>query len=109
MRRRHQSRARGFLFADVMIGLALMVMIAVALVSAKSAYARFDRKLAEQRTADRMAEAVLVDLQRGRPLPEGARLVQLDTDAPGGLRWVTVEMPYNGRIGKISGLVRRAS
>jgi len=104
----HRKR-RGFLFADALVALALMAALAVALLSVKGAYARVERKLANQREADRMAETTLVDLQRGQPASESAQVVGLDTLAPAGWRWVRVELSYNGRVGRISGLVRRAS
>lgn len=101
---------RGFLVADIGIGLAITALVAVLLATAVGRHNRAASRLADSRAAVRMAEAVLIGLQTRKPAPaveEAAVDVQRSpaSDGPAGWEWATVTVEHRGRSAVLTGLV----
>jgi hypothetical protein len=102
------TRRRGFLTIDAVAGLILLTTLAVVLATAIGQRVRAANRLADSRTASRLAEAALFDLQQNRPPPAGVGVRHL---LPGReddvLQWVQVTATVNGRTVALTGAVRR--
>ncbi|MEA2711864.1 MAG: hypothetical protein QOF78_4465 [Phycisphaerales bacterium] len=114
MRRRiHRS---GYLMADALIALAIVLILAGVLATAVARQRRGSERLAESRAAVRLAEETLTAMQSGgQPpkMPEGmnVKIRPLDPPAalevPSGCAWVEVQVTLGaGRSSSLSGLVR---
>jgi Tfp pilus assembly protein PilX len=110
--RNQLSRARtGFMFADAMIGMAVLGTVMVILGVGLAREHRSAETLSQSRRAMRAAEAALADLQAGRAMPaefDGAALHVQETKstaAPAGFHWVEVRATVGGRQAALAGLV----
>jgi type II secretory pathway pseudopilin PulG len=105
----------GFLIADVMMGLAVLGVVAVVLISASSRTGRAADRLSNARTAGRVAEQVLVEMQAGLPLsqPDAETKIAVEPTAGGanvpGRRWVRVVVSFRGESRLLVGLVPEAA
>jgi len=108
---RFRQRREGFLIADVMMGLAVLGVVAVVLIGAASRTGRAADRLSNARTAGRVAEQVLVEMQAGLPpSPPGAETkIAVEPTAGGahvpGQRWVQVVVSFRGESRLLVGLV----
>jgi type II secretory pathway pseudopilin PulG len=104
-RRRYR---RGFLMADIAIGMVVIGVIAAVLGSAVVRARAAEERLAETRAAGRLAEHVLLNLQHHQPpppAPAGANInVRKMTDAIGGT-WAAVDVDVHGRRATLFGIV----
>jgi hypothetical protein len=84
-------RRSGWIFADVVMSLALLSMAAGTLAVAVNRHHAASQKLSDLRTASRVAESAMTALQSGQPAPAGMVRVQSleSADSPAG-RWVRV-------------------
>ena len=109
---RRTPRARGFMGADVLIGLAVVITLMATLAVAVTRQTRAAKQLAESRAAVRLAEATITALQSGQPaptVPVGAKLTVRrveDVEAPPGAAWANVSVTFSGRTRELTGLVR---
>ena len=101
---------RGFFLLDVLMGLALLGIIALVLAVALSRERRAAGTLAASRSATRSAEAALIELQAGRqPARPGAgeKLAIRPTTgpaAPAGYRWIKVDVTVENQHAVLVGL-----
>jgi type II secretory pathway pseudopilin PulG len=108
---RSPKRSHGFLLVDVITALVLLAALGTAMVVAQSARSHAARKLADTRTAIRLAERSLSELQSGRSIPTDMPDAHVEvrrlTGDPGipGQKWVQVRITLNGQSAVLSGLV----
>jgi hypothetical protein len=101
---------RAFLVMDVIWGITLATVLLMVLTAAVVKQNKAQQRLAQHRTASRDAEAALLALQSGQPLPQTAavKLEKLPDPAPAGRTWVrlTVTEPnVEGASAQLVGLV----
>lgn len=102
---------RGIIFADTVLGIALLALAMTVLLTAITREQRAGRKLADARQAVRVAEAVLSSMQSHLPIPQLERDVRVDLlEAPdggklAGHRWVKVIATVRGQTRSLVGLV----
>jgi type II secretory pathway pseudopilin PulG len=101
---------RGFFWADVSLGLAVIAVVAVILVSAVGRQNKAAARLGDARAAARIAEDVLTGLQTGAGAPADAeanvRVVRSPAaDVAPGKEWADVTVVYRGRPATLTGLV----
>lgn len=111
-RRTRRPRVRhGILMADVMLGLAVLGVLTAVLISAMSRTHRAADRMSNARTAGRVAQEVLVDLQAGLPTPPQDAETKISVEPAGGgakvqgRRWVQVVVSFRGESGLLVGLV----
>jgi hypothetical protein len=104
-------RRRGVMMLDVTVGLILIGIVATLFTTALGAHNKAANRLADARSADRLAEHVMTQLQTGTALPEidpqtmlNVRVVN-DPPAPGGARWAQVTATVHGRRATLWGAV----
>jgi type II secretory pathway pseudopilin PulG len=108
--KRHQPA--GWMIADVLIAMAIIVILATVLATAVTRQQRASNHLADSRAAARLAEQTLTALQRGDaapPAPEAAKIEVRAVDAPAPSttsRWVQVRATLRGRSSDVIGIVR---
>ena len=116
-RRQHQSSSSGYVLADAVMALGIVLILLAVLTAAVSRQRRGSERLAESRAAIRLAEETITALQTGAAppaAPEGmsVRVRPLEVkpgglQTPSGCTWVDVQVTYtNGRASNLSGLVR---
>jgi hypothetical protein len=102
-----RTRRRGFFISDAILGLAILVMIATALAIAAGRQNTAARKLANSRSAARMAERALVAMQSRTPV-EASPSVKVerlaDASPAKGYTWVQVTATVEGRRALLIGL-----
>ena len=101
-------RRRGFILADIAIGLAVVGVVATVLASAVGRTHTADQRLAEDRAASRLAEHVLLDLQHHQPpptAPAGASITVRRTTDPAGGNWAAVDVDLHGRRATLLGMM----
>jgi type II secretory pathway pseudopilin PulG len=100
---------RGFIAFDVVMGMAILGIAAAVLVSAVSSSNRASRRLASSRQAAREAEAVLIALQVGEPVPKSNATIRVEPCTGGasipGRHWVQVVATIGGQSRLLVGLV----
>jgi type II secretory pathway pseudopilin PulG len=109
----HSLRAKrhAFLLVDVITGLVLLAALGTALVIAQSARSHAARKLADTRTAIRLAERSLIELQSGRSIPADTPNARVEvrplTSETGiaGKKWIQVRTTLHGQSASLCGLV----
>ena len=120
-RRPNTRRSRGFFEIDVLIGLIIVAALTVALAAVLGRQHRAVQKLADARAAAAAAEAVLTDLQSGKPatsfqgepdvsvkirsLPAEADAPPAEADAPPAGAWVEVAVTVRAGRATLVGLV----
>lgn len=104
-RARRGGRSSGFVFIDAAIAIALIGVVTAGIVMAMGRYNRAAHKFGDTRRAALAAEAVMTDLQFGRPAAAGARVTRLDAPAPPGRAWVEVVVADGVATGSLIGLV----
>ena len=115
MKARKRQGKRGFLAADVLAALALLIIAGAALMVAITRQRTGATRLAETREAGRLAEAALVDLQSGQALPKDTADTKLvirpcqSGGAVGGHHWVEVEAAVRGQTRVLIGLAPDAA
>jgi crotonobetainyl-CoA:carnitine CoA-transferase CaiB-like acyl-CoA transferase len=106
-------RRRGYFVADVVTGLAMVSILATALLMAMNRQSRAEQKLADSRTAVRLAEQALAELQAGAQPPgrdADTRITirRIDGAAEAADQvWVEVSVIYRDRPAKLVGLAPR--
>jgi hypothetical protein len=101
---------RGFLFADAMVGLAIVAMLATLLAVAVNRQQRARERLADSRAAERLAEYVLLSLQHGQPIPPAPADTTIDIHpatggiAPAGFAWKIVQTHVHSQAAELIGL-----
>jgi len=107
------GRRRGFVWADAVVGLAVISTVTVALLATAGRQNWESNKLADSRAADRLAESALMELQAGRALPpteDDARVEvrHVGGGAPQGWVWAQVTATVGGRSRSVFGLAPAA-
>src|SRR5271170_5575919 len=102
----HDTRRHAFLVMDVVWGLAIAMVLLMAMTVAVVKQARAQRQLAETRAANRSAEAALLALEAGQPAPSVVHVEKIPADAPAGRAWVKVRVDEHGAAGELVGLVK---
>jgi Tfp pilus assembly protein PilX len=116
----HRAACRGgFLEIDVLAALVILAALTLALGAVLGRQHRAVQKLADTRAAMHLAEAVLTDLQAGRPLRKAGgdadvsvQLRSADDHAAGGAAadaWVEVVVNVRGGRASLTGLVPKDS
>ena len=107
----HRNNRCGFVMADVLTGIALLVVLSGAMIVAQSARSHAAQKFADTRAAVRLAERALIELQNGRPLPTDAPDAKLEV-APlaaeagvAGRKWIEVRATLRSQKAVLCGLV----
>ena len=102
-----QVARRGFVMADVLIALAVVLLLAGLLATSAVWSRRAADRAADARAATATAEAALVGLAQGRPAPADVRVQPLSAGPPvPGHRWVCVTVAVHGRSVALVGLAR---
>ena len=99
----------GFLVMDAVWGIAIATVLLMAMTVAVVKQARAQRQLAETRAANRAAEAALLAIEAGQPLPAAIHIEKLPADAPPGHAWIKVRVDDHGAAGELVGLVKADS
>jgi hypothetical protein len=101
---------RAFLVMDVIWGITLATLLLMVLTAAVVKQNKAEARLAQHRTATRDAEAALLALQSGQPLPQVAdvKLEKLPDPAPTGRTWVRLTLTEQNAEGstQLVGLVK---
>ncbi len=107
-------RCSGFLLPDVLMGIAMAVTLLGVLAVASGEYRRGSMTLADQRTAQRLAEQAIRDLRTGATVEpaaqagdgRGAVRVKRLGETPGvkGQVWVEVRVTYRRQSATLVGL-----
>jgi uncharacterized membrane protein YdjX (TVP38/TMEM64 family) len=101
---------RGFLFADAMVGLAIVAMLATLLAVAVNRQQVGRQRLADTRSAQRLAEFVLLSLQHGQPVPPAPDNAKIQIRpaiggvAPAGFAWTMVQTQVHNQSASLIGL-----
>ena len=101
---------RAFLFADALIGLAIVAMLATLLAVAVNRQQLARQRLADTRSAQRLAEYVLLSLQHGQPIPPAPADAKIEIHpaqggvAPAGFAWKIVQTHVHSQTAKLIGL-----
>lgn len=116
MRRWRGQHRTGYIMADAMMALAIVLILLTVLTVAVSRQRRGSERLADSRAAIRLAEETITALQTGAALPSAPQGMTLQVrptqaqhglEGPTGCTWVDVLVTYgNGRSSSLSGLVR---
>ena len=100
-------RGRGFLLADLMVGIFILSLLATVLLMSLNLRINGAGKLESQRNATEAAQRVLSNLQNGRPIGE-ADFIRLTLRRSGqkigSSEWVEVTISLDGRHATLSGL-----
>ena len=112
MRRRRNARRNAYFIADAVIGIAIVAVLSVSLIGLLGRRRQAAQRLADLREATRAAEAVLTNLQAGKPAwgpgaaPGSAATVRqlAPSDAPG-RAWVEVDVTVGSQRALLAGLV----
>lgn len=94
-----------------MIALGLVTVLGFLLNSAIGRERATEQRLSDQRTAVRLAEHALLNLQHDQPLPTATSYAKIEVRAvtggaaPAGLAWATVDAQFHGRRATLLGLV----
>lgn len=106
--RQHLFRA-GFFTADIIVSLGILTLLGILLAGAQGRQNQAAKKLADTRSAGRMAERVLLDLQHHQsfapPADVKLSIEKLNTSAPAGWSWAQVDAKVRGRSATLWGLV----
>src|ERR1700722_18090456 len=100
---------QGFLFADAMVGLSIIAMLATLLAVAVNRQQMARQRLADSRSARRLAEYVLLSLQHGQPIPPATDAkIEIHPAtggvAPAGFAWTIVQTDVHNQIASLIGL-----
>jgi hypothetical protein len=107
------KRRRALVFADAVVGLALITVIAGLLAVAVNRHQAAMNQLANSRAASRLAQSALISLERGRPLPNDPRLAMRVLPSPAngppieGTRWIEIRATVNGQTEQFVALARK--
>jgi type II secretory pathway pseudopilin PulG len=108
MNQRHRH-SRGFLMADVILGMLLIGLILGLMTSTMSMWHRSSVRLLHERRATAEAERALTLLRAGQSSATDAAAIlliePLSGDAPQGLRWTRVTASVEGRSASLIGLL----
>ena len=105
-----RRRRGGYLLIDVMMGIAIVGVMAIAMAVAADHQRRASRRLADYQTTVRLAEQVLTDMQLGRPVvvvDQGVSVTvqRVDGGAPiPGQAWVQVTATRAPHVARLVGL-----
>lgn len=108
-------RRKGFIFADALIGLAIVAVLATVLAVLAHRHAKASRLLAQTRAATRLCENVAAYLQAGKmvPLPTDGALVRVaPLPHPGptpGTAWAEISTSVDGGRATLIACVPRTS
>lgn len=92
----NSKHSRGFFTMELVLALAAALVLLMVFTFTISRQAKAERQLAASRTANRAAEAALLALQSGQPLPPGAAVQRLNAAAdtiPEGFAWIRLSLP----------------
>ena len=101
---------RGFLFADALFGLSIIAMLASLLAVAINRQQMARQRLTDSRSAQRLAEYVLLSLQHGQPIPPISDNAKIEIHpaiggvAPAGFAWTVVQTNIHNQIASLIGL-----
>jgi type II secretory pathway pseudopilin PulG len=110
--RRHP---RGFFLTDTIVGIGILVVLSIVLTAAIVQFRKGAVRLADSRSAQRLAEQTLLSLQSGQPAPTAAEGETIDIapltasetrDLPTGCTWVRVRTTHNARAAELIGVVK---
>ena len=111
MRKRQLNR--GFLMADALIALAVVVILTMTLTVAATRQQRASSHLADSRATMRLAEATILAMQTEQsppPAPEGMtirmRRATVGQQPPGGCIWAIISVARGAHRAELIGLVR---
>src|SRR5688572_13443842 len=110
--RERNTRRNAFFIADAVIGIAIVAVLSVSLIGLLGRRRQAAQRLADLREATRAAEAVMTDLQAGKPAwapgarPGSAATVRdlAPSDTPG-RTWVEVDVTVGSQRAVLAGLV----
>ncbi len=107
-------KRRGFVMADILLGLAIVGLLAIGLTVVLNRQERASQILADSRDATRLAERAVTALQSGRPLPpddaqQQTGVRRLPDPAPTGQAWVEVSARVRGREVSLVALIPASS
>jgi hypothetical protein len=107
MRRTSRKTSPGFVTADVVMGLMIIVVLAMSLALMVSKQHRGAERLADTRGAVWAAERALATLQSGKSVDDKSIAVEpfAGEGVPAGHAWVRVRATFNGRSATLAGLV----
>jgi type II secretory pathway pseudopilin PulG len=109
------DRNRAFLAADMIVAISIVGMLMILLVTTISQINSAQRRLADSRSAQRLAEHALLALQLGQPLPApvDAEAIEIRPatggEAPRGYKWVVARTNVGGRQAEVFGIVPSAA
>ena len=110
---RNKSGHRGWLMFEMIAAMFILTILAGVLIVTARRERDAQAALAASRASARAAEAVLTDMQSGKPAPtdaQGVRVLPLDLAADTPLmQWVEVDVTIDGRSATLVGLVPRAT
>jgi len=101
---------RAFLLADVIVGLSIVALLAGILAVAVNRQYVARQRLADSRSAERLAEYVLLSLQHNQPVPPAPADATIEIHraaggiAPAGFAWTIVQTHVNSESAKLIGL-----
>ncbi len=101
---------RAFLLADAVIGLSIVAMLAGILAVAVNRQHMAAQRLADFRSAQRLAEHVLLNLQHHQPVPAASADATIEIHsaatgiAPTGFTWTIVQTHVHNESTKLIGL-----
>jgi type II secretory pathway pseudopilin PulG len=111
--RRHP---RGFFLTDTIVGIGILVVLSIVLTVAIVQFRKGAARLADSRSAQRLAEQTLLALQSGQATPTAAEGETIDIaplpaasetrDLPTGCTWVRVRTSHDARAAELIGVVR---
>ena len=105
-----RRKRRGIMLTDVVLGIALLAMVAALLATTVARQAQATERLAASRAAMRFAERVVGDLQLGQAPPASDERTRwqvkpLESPAPRGRVWVEVRVTHRGREATLTAVV----
>jgi type II secretory pathway pseudopilin PulG len=103
--RKSKRPPRGFLILDTVAGIVLALFLLMVMTVAVVKQERRQRELSEMRAAARAAEAALLALQSGAPLPAGAKLTPLPSDPIPSRQWVQITATTGTHTSTLVGLI----
>ena len=111
-RRNAHAQRDGFIILDAVFGLTIIGILTVAMATATGRQRSASLRLADSRSAVRIAEAALLDMQSNRQpgeKPVDCSIVISPAagaqEAVKGFQWVKVNVVYRGRSASLIGLV----
>ena len=111
MHQPNPQRSRGFVLADVIMGLVIVGILAASLTVLMGRYRDASRRMSDMRAAVAVAEHAVAALQAGQPPPapeadQELLLRPLDVEGtPPRLRWVRITVIHHDQQAELTALV----